>query len=402
MENIKIKTSDKLWTKHFAVIMLTHFLIYTAIYILMSTLPLFMQHIGGNKFMAGFISAIFTFTGFFTRPWFGRLADSRGRKVIMIIGILIILSSTVSYMAVSSILWLLIFRVIQGIGWSASSTATSTIASDIIPSSRRYEGMGYFGMSASVAMAVGPALGLKIISGNSYTMMFIVTSIFVILGLVLGTLVKSTEKEVLKDNNIVKKATLFERSAIAPSLVFLLVSMTYSGIATFLPSYGISKNITNVGVFFTIYAATLFLTRPITGKLADKIGTSKVVLPGIIFLMTALFLLVKAHSIHAFLAASVFYGIGFGSIQPILNALVVSLAPNDKRGAANATFLAAMDLGMGIGSLGWGIISQKFGYVYIYSCSIFLAFLAAVLYLIISSKSILPDKNEGILDSEAV
>lgn len=103
-------------------------------------------------------------------------------------------------------------------------------------------------------------------------------------------------------------------------------------------SYGISKNITNVRIFFTIYAATLFLARPITGKLADKIGTSKVVLPGMIFLMTALFLLVKALSIYAFLAASVFYGIEFGSIQQILNALVVSLAPAEKRGAANATF----------------------------------------------------------------
>ncbi len=107
--------------------------------------------------------------------------------------------------------------------------------------------------------------------------------------------------------------------------------MTYSGIATFLPSYGISKNITNMGLFFTIYAVTLFLTRPITGKLADKIGTLKVVLPGMIFLMTALFLLVKSHSIYDFLAASVFYGIGFGSIQPILNALVVSLAPAEKK-----------------------------------------------------------------------
>jgi MFS family permease len=385
MKNIKSINTDKLWTRPFILIICTHFLVYTSIYIMMSTLPLFMLHIGGNKFMAGFISAIFTFIGFFTRPWFGKLLDIKGRKLIMLIGIFLILIPVISYAALSSILLLLAFRVVHGIGWSAASTAASTIATDLIPSSRRFEGMGYFGMAASVAMAIGPALGLWLMGKGNYTLLFMVTALFVVSGLVLGFFTHSNTGKAAapkKEEKPEKKGSILEKTALGPSLVFLLVSMTYAGIATFLPSYGVYRGVSNIGLFFSLYALTLFLTRPVTGKLADRIGTAKVILPGMICIMAALFLLVKASSLPVFLAAGVFYGIGFGSTQPILNALSVSLAPADRRGAAHATFLAAMDLGMGIGALGWGAVSQSFGYVYIYSISIILAALAGVAYLV--------------------
>jgi MFS family permease len=302
----------------------------------------------------------------------------------MLIGIILILVTTASFTAAASILLLLALRVLQGIGWSAASTATSTIASDLIPASRRFEGMGYFGMAASVAMAIGPALGLSWIKNGNYKYMFIFTALFVVCGLALGLFVTSPNKTEKKEVNKAQiKGSILEKTALGPSLVFLLVSMTYSGIATFLPSYALYKHIGNIGIFFTVYAATLFLTRPITGKLADRIGTAKIILPGMVFLMAALFFIVNAVSLTSFLIASVFYGIGFGSIQPILNALVVSLAPAERRGAANATFLAAMDLGMGIGALAWGAVSQSFGYVYIYSISMALALLAAITYFII-------------------
>lgn len=391
----------KLWSKQFILIMLTHFLVYTSIYILMSTLPLFMQHIGGNKFMAGVISAIFTFTGFFTRPWFGKLLDSKDRKLILLIGILLILVTTVSYAAAGSILLLLALRILQGVGWSAASTATSTIASDLIPASRRFEGMGYFGMAASVAMAIGPALGLSLIKRGNYQNMFLTTSVFIVFGLALGLTISSTRKAKTKhEEKAQEKDSMLEKTALGPSLVFLLVSMTYSGIATFLPSYAMYKGIGNIGLFFSIYAITLFLTRPVTGKLADSIGTAKVILPGMVFLMAALFIIVKAASLKSFLIASVFYGIGFGSVQPILNALIVSLAPPQRRGAANATFLAAMDLGMGIGALAWGAVSQRFGYVYIYSVSIVLSLLAGVAYFIISKSE--KSQRDVVLQEEAV
>ena len=154
---------EKLWTKSFSIIMIVNLISYTLIYMLMAILPLFILHIGGSKLMAGVISAMFTFTCFITRPWFGNLLDGKGRKTILQIGNIILLISIVGYNLFNSITMLLILRVIQGIGWSAVSTSTSTIVSDLIPPFKRFEGIGYFGMSTSIALAIGPALGLYIV-----------------------------------------------------------------------------------------------------------------------------------------------------------------------------------------------------------------------------------------------
>jgi len=380
----KTINGEKLWTKPFSILMIVNLIAYTLIYMLMAILPLFILHIGGSKFMAGVISAVFTFTCFITRPWFGNLLDGKRRKTILQIGNIILLISVIGYNLFNSIAMLLILRVIQGIGWSAVSTSTSTIVSDLIPPFKRFEGIGYYGMSTSIALAIGPALGLFIVENFNYSTCYIVIAILEIIVLTLGFLLNyEHHKKVERLQKSNQLPVIFEKTAILPSAIFFFVAISYSGILTFIPSYAVYTGIRNISMFFIVFAAALFITRPVTGKMADRIGATKVILPGLVLLIISLLLLTKSTSLLMFLVAGVFYGLGYGSVQPVLNALVVTFAPVERRGSANATFLAANDIGMGIGAIMWGLVSQNFGFAYIYLFSSFLIALSIIVYLVV-------------------
>lgn len=151
----------------------------------------------------------------------------------------------------------------------------------------------------------------------------------------------------------------------------------------FLPSYASYRGVTNIETFFIIISLAMTVTRLTMGRVADRYGTARVLIPSMILLGIALQLLFVASSLSMFLVAAAIYGIGYGVAQPALNALVVSFAPVDRRGAANATFLCAMDMGGILGAVIWGTVAQVFGFEYMYSASAGLIILSVAMYLIV-------------------
>jgi len=384
-----IDTAGNLWTQSFVSVTLVNFLICANTFMLMATLPIFVQHIGGSKLLAGIIGGMLTLTGFATRPFFGGLLDKKGRKLILLVGIVLLLAVTALYHVTTSMVMIFILRIIQGLGWSAASTSTSTIAADLVPVARRSEGMGYFGVSSSLAMAIGPALGLYLVEQFSYSSLYVAATIFVALSLIISLSSSYLNRDSVskQPNKNFGKGKLIEKTAIEPSILIFLISTTYAGIVTFIPSYAAYKGIEGIGSFFIVYAFALLMTRTFSGKAADRIGTTKVVVPGMVLLIAALVILMEAHSLNLFMAAAVLYGLGFGSIQPVLNALVISLAPAERRGTANATFLAGLDMGVGLGAIGWGAVAQKLGFIHVYSLSAFLILLALLYYYVVVQKN---------------
>ena len=375
-------SEGQIWNKTFFLILFVSFLMFLSMYMLLPTLPLYAQSIGGNETVAGTIVGIFTLSAVLVRPWFGNLLDQRGRKLILIIGVSIFLVSVLAYNLAFSIITLLVLRVVHGIGWGASTTATGTMASDVIPAVRRAEGMGYYGIAATVAMSLGPALGLYLVKYSSYSVLFTGAALLAALGLAGSFFINY---EIPRKNRPEAKKTpvkgvILEKNAIPPALVLFFITLSYGGIVTFLPSYANYRGVENIGIFFTVYALVLLFSRPIIGKLADRYGVRKFLVPGILSIAAALFLLTKASSLPMFLLVGVVYGLGFGTVQPILNALVISLSPPERRGAANATFAVAMDLGIGLGAVTLGFLAQKMGYVYMYGSSVIFALLALVMY----------------------
>ncbi|NLB88201.1 MAG: MFS transporter, partial [Syntrophomonadaceae bacterium] len=293
-----------------------------------------------------------------------------------IIGLLIFGLSVFSYSLVPSLFFLLLVRFIHGFGWGLSSTSASTVAADVIPKSRMGEGMGYYGLAGTLSMAVAPALGLYIISKFDFNILFLLATGMAGIAIVLAFTIKYREV-----SGKTLKFSLIEKAAIRPTLVIFFITMTYGSIVSFLALYGAQLGIANIGLFFTIYAVALAISRPFAGRMSDKVGFNVVVIPGILFIMSAMYILYCAVNIKWFLLAAVLYGIGFGAAQPSLQALAIVATPLERRGAANATFFTGFDLGIGISSIMWGVVAEAIGYSLMYLCAVIPALIGLIYYL---------------------
>ena len=382
----------KLWTKEFIAMTALAFFLSLSLNITGIVTPLFAKHLGGDFSTLGLVMAFFTASALIFRPYFGNMLDKKGRKLTIILGGAIFSLVTLAYGIAFSVIGLLALRFLHGLGFSAHSTAAGTIVADIVPKSRLTEGVGFFGLSHTLSMALGPLIGLNLLEHSGFSEVFILAavlgtiSVFIALSLKLGN---NSKKEQIDENNGRKiliinpsiQSSIIEKSAIPSSLVLLFIALTLGAVITFLPVFALSRGIEDIGIFFTVFALVQLVARPLTGKLADKFGFSAVMLPGLVFMMISMLLLAFASTLGMFIAAGIAYGLGFGSAQPTLNAIMIKLCPPERRGVGNATFFSAMDIGIGIGAILWGVISQVAGFTYVFIGAALCIVAALVMYI---------------------
>lgn len=381
-----MQVREKLWTKYFILTFICSLFTGIANNMFMTALPLYAIHLGGDNSISGLLFGLFMFTAILFRPLFGTLSDDKSRKIVLIIGLIIGVLISVSYLAAISIGLLLFLRSLHGIGFSATTNASGTIISDILPGSRLAEGVGYFGLSITLATAVGPALSIFIISAFNYDVLFLVASFIGVFALFCGLFVDYEKKEPFATHkSSVTKAkrtvaeVMFEKSALPAALVTAFIFLAMGSIMTFIPIYAISLGIEDVGLYFIVYSIALLSTRIAGGKLADKYNETLVVIPGMILMTLSFVILAYATSISGFIISGVLYGLGLGFVDPILNAIMIRLCPPTRRGAGNSTLFTAKDIGGGVGAVIWGFISMNVGFrpVYLFcALSIVLAFAA--------------------------
>ncbi|MBM7570420.1 MFS transporter [Aquibacillus albus] len=385
MDQTLAKTSkqDKIWTRDFALICAANFFIFLGFQMTLPTIPLFVQELGGSDKLIGVITGIFTFSALLLRPYAGHSLESKGRQFVYMLGLAIFVLSVGSFAFIFSIVFLILMRMVQGIGWAFSTTATGTIATDLIPPKRRGEGMGYFGLSGNIALAFGPSLGLALVGYLSFTQLFLICSSLGFVALILSS--KIRYKKVEKPENAVAtpRFDIFERSAIKPSLLLFFITTTFGGIASFLPLYTAEKGIGGIEFYFFVFAMFLMVSRSFAGRLYDKKGHIFVFLPGTTMIFSAMLFLVWLPGSFVLYIAAALYGLGFGTVQPALQAWSVSKAPGHRKGMANATFFSFFDLGVGVGAITFGQIAFLFGYKFIYLASAISVFLSILLYLVL-------------------
>lgn len=345
------------------------------------TIPLFVEHLGGNDQLIGFVVGIFTFSALLLRPFAGHALESKGRGFVYILGLTIFVLSVGSYAFAMNILFLFVMRVVQGVGWGFSTTASGTIATDLIPPRKRGEGMGFFGLSGNIAMAFGPSLGLALTSKLPFNAFFLICGGCGLAALVLASQIKykKVEKKTIKPASA--KFDFIEKTALQPALLLFFITTTFGGIATFLPLYTAQKHIAGIQWYFLLYALGVLVTRMFAGKIYDRRGHQAVVIPGEIMIFAAMILLAWLPNTPILFLAAILYGLGFGSVQPALQAWAVDQAPMHRKGMANATFFSFFDLGIGIGAMIFGQIGDLLGYRSIYITSSLSVLISMILYL---------------------
>nr|WP_245252006.1 MFS transporter [Paenibacillus sediminis] len=338
--------------------------LFNAFYMLYPTLPPFIKQMGGNESQVGLAMGAFMLSAVIFRPLVGGLLDRFGRRSFIVWGLLLFILAMYMYDWVGGIFVLMGLRILHGMSWAVSTTATITAITDIIPSTRRGEGMGWFSTSMTLAMAIGPMFGIWVTQNLSYSALFL----FAVVLSTAALLLMLGAKMPFRPQTGARRIELFEKSVlpVAASVFFLFIA--YGGITTFVPLLADSIQV-NPGAFFLAFAATLALSRPISGKLSDRYGEVFVIVPALVITICALIVLSLSTGLIGVLVSAVLYGIGFGSAQPALQAATIRLARSDRKGVANASMSTANDLGIGLGAIMLGWVSQYTSYQVLFAVS---------------------------------
>lgn len=380
---------ERLWTRSFILMTLGMFFLFTAFYMLYPTLPLFIKRMGGNESQVGLAMGAFMLTAVVFRPFIGGLLDRFGRRPFIIWGLLIFALSMYLYTLVGGMISLMTLRVFHGITWAVTTTAIMTAVVDVIPINRRGEGLGWSGMAMTLAMAIGPMIGLWIAEQLSYQALFLIAVVLSVVALFLTFGVKMTFKPQRKTGT--SKIEFFDRTVLPIMATVFLLFIAYGGITTFVPLFADSIKV-NSGTFFLIYAATLILIRPIAGKLSDQRGEKFVIMPALIVTILALVVLAFSTSLFGVIMSAILYGIGFGAAQPALQAVMIRLVSPERTGVANASFSTATDLGIGLGAMMLGWVSQHMNYQILFIVSAVSVALSLLLFYFLT-KSLLKRKR---------
>lgn len=366
-------TKERLWTRSYILICVANFLICFAFYMLVPTLPFYL----GEVFMAdkttiGIILSCYTVAVLAVRPFSGWLADTFARKPLYLLAYFLFISFFVGYLAAGTLLMFGILRVFHGLTFGVVTTTGNTLVIDVMPSSRRGEGLGYYGVMNNLAMSVGPMTGLFISSTGRFDLIFYAALVSGGLGLLFASFVKSEVKIPKTSNRGLSLDRFFLKKGLPAcgSLLLLAVpwGMTMTFIAMFAKELGMVEN---TAYFFTVMAMGLIISRIGSGRRVDRGEITQVIFQGMCIVLAgivceAMLGLVAGQSLPAgyaiYYAAAFFIGFGYGTIFPAYNTMIINLAPNDRRATANATYLTGWDVGIGLGMFFGGRIAQAWGF----------------------------------------
>lgn len=393
-----------LWTRNFILLTLANLFLFLSLEMMLPTLPVFAEQQGANETQVGLVLSFFAFAAVLSRPFAGAAAGTRmSRKLLLAIAVAICLIGTGSYFLATSILAIMLLRIVHGIGFGAATTLYGTAVSDVIPASRRGEGMGYFATGNAVAISLGPFIGIWLMESYSFTALFGVGA-GVLLMAIIFTLFVSEKKPVTASSRAAQQAKtdkesekgqsgpaasvrrlrlsdVVERKALFPSALGLLAGLSLSGIVSFISLFGKEAGVKNIGIFFLVLAVSEFLIRFISGPLFDRKGRSWVLIPSAFSCIIGVLLLSITDSTGMLLLAAVFYGMGFGAAFPALQAWVINLVESHRRGAATATFYNAFDIGIGSGAILLGYIASLTNYSTMYLASAVFYVIYLVIYI---------------------
>lgn len=346
------------------------------------SLPVYIEKIGGSVATAGLPLTALTIGAVLIRPVTGWALDSYGRRVIFLSGILLFFLCSVVYIWLIPVYFLIAVRFIQGLGWGVCNTAVNTIASDNIPLARLGEGLGVFFLTQSITMVIAPAASLWLLNNYSFRTFFSICSLSILFSLILALMLHYPRHERQTNGS---KAVFFEKTAVLPALIVLLTSLSLSSALSFLVLYAMQKGLTTAGAYFAAMSLTTFVTRPLSGRLTDKLGNrggyDLLFVTGALAMSIAMPILAQTSTTFHMFAGGILNGVGLGFIQAPLLTLCVRNVPADKKGAANATYWTGVDLGIAIGSVLWGIVAVAVGYRIMFNLATVPMIVAFITYL---------------------
>ncbi|MGM0923646.1 MAG: MFS transporter [Bacillota bacterium] len=385
------QTTSKLWTKDFIVVSSINFFLTLIFYLLMVTIAVFaVNEYSASTSEAGLVTGIFIIGALIGRLLIGRLIVTFSRKKILYTGLILFTLTTAFYFFEFGLGFLLFNRLVHGITLGMASTATGTIVAQIIPASRKGEGIGYYSMSATLATAIGPFIGLYLSQHASFQTIFTfcvalgIISLIIAFFLYVPPLDGSAKKAEVRGFRL---SNFVEPRALPIAFITLAAAFCYSSVLSFINFYAKDIHlVSTASFFFIVYAAAVLASRPFTGRLMDKKGANFIMYPAFLLFGAGMFLLSTASTSFIFLLSGVLIGLGFGNMQSTTQAIAVKLTPPHRMGLATSTFFIFLDAGLGVGPYLLGFVIPVTGYSILYVILGVLVFASSVLYYFLHGK----------------
>ncbi|MFI3248717.1 MAG: MFS transporter [Rikenellaceae bacterium] len=395
-----MEIKERLFNRNFIIMSIASLFMFVAFYLLMPIIAMYVvDHFKADASIAGIVAASYIITALLTRPFSGYMVDKFDRRKLYLFVFTLFAIFFIGYVISSSIIELIITRVLLGATFAMVTTASNTLAIDVIPSSRRAEGIGYYGAIIVLAMAIGPMLGLYMIEYFSYKELFIFATVCAWVGVGIATFVRTKPREP-KEHEPLSLDRFILREGLSVATIIALLYFLYGTLMVYVSLYVRSCGInTNPANFFMFFALGIIIARVSAAKFLRKGLHSEILQAGTIIIIAAGLLFVSYLTSITFPIVSMCLGLGFGLVAPSIQAMMIDLVPASRRGTANSTYFIALDLGSGIGMLIGGTIAHIWSYKAIYIIGISIAFFAFLLYYFVAKREYakqLAIANKGI------
>ncbi|WP_050614145.1 MFS transporter [Bacillus testis] len=385
------QTKEKLWTKDFVFMAVINFILMVIFYLLMVTMASYaVKEYHSSVSQAGLVTGIYIVGTLIGRIFTGRIIHKVGTKKILMIGLILFPITMAFYFIQAGIAVLIISRLVNGIAVGIASTATSTVVAQILPNSRKGEGIGYFSMSTTLGTAIGPFFGLMLSQHTTYFVIFMLCMLLAIIALISSLFAKIPANDpytTAPEEKGFRISQYIDKKALPIAIIMLLFSLGYASVLSYLNFFAEERDLVSTSsFFFFVYALSILFTRPFTGPLMDTKGANYVVYPCAIFFGAGLILLSFSHSPFVLLLSGVIIGIGYGNISSVLQALAIKVTTPEKMGLATSTYFIGLDVGLGFGPYLLGYLVPSLGYSHLYVWLGIFMFFLMILYLFLHGK----------------
>lgn len=380
-------TSDKIWNPAFISVFAANGMMYLGQWMCNSIISKYTNYLGATATTIGFVSSAFAYTALLVKFVAAPTIDTFNKKWIAFLSIAAMAIAFAGYSIAWSIPVLIAFRFLQGCCQGFTATCCLALATDTLPHDKIGSGIGFFTLAQAICQAAGPTLGLHLMTRYGYHVTFLVAACCTFTGAILTLTIRTNYVRTKKFHLSI--GSVIAREALIPAIILFFFSMTYSNINSFLVLYGEDRRMdtTQIGMFFTVYALTLLVSRPFVGKLTDKYGYVPILLPAMTLFGISFFIISISTKVWMLLVAAFINAFGFGASQPAVQALCMKLVPNYKRGAGSSTSYLGNDGGQLVGPLVAGSVIESAGYATMWRVMI-IPILCAMVTVILFRKTI--------------
>lgn len=361
-----MNSKEKLWNANYIKVMTTNFLLYFAFYLLTPLLPLYLSEtFGATKDTIGIVLSGYTVAALIVRPFCGYVVDSFSRKNVLMLCLSGFAVFFAGYIAAGTILMFAICRTLHGGPFGAVTVANSTCAIDVLPSSRRNEGIGLYGLSNNFAMAIAPSIGIYLHNMvDSYMILFWIAFVVAISAVLIAWTIRLPEKDIIRNKEKLSLDRFFLTRAWLLAINIAMFGFCWGVLSNYLAIY--SKEVLSItggtGTYFALLSMGLFSSRLQGRKALSQGKLTQNAAEGMLISLVGFTLFVAIPHPVAYYLSAILIGLGNGHLYPAFLNMFVHVARHDQRGTANSSILTGWDLGFGIGCLLGGIVAEHFGY----------------------------------------